>query len=79
MLDYDSFSFLEPLPIWDFDDCLLKVHLIRQSVKGEIATNLYFRLILLDLKENCTLQTSIPEETIGKFRAVIAGNFLDQL
>ena len=77
MLDYDSFSFLEPRPVWDSDDCLLKVRLTRQSVRGDIDTNLYFRLILLDLKESCTLQTSIPEETIGKFREIIAGNFLD--
>lgn len=66
-LDYDYCNVLL-LDKFDSDDCVLEIKLTNYSIKGDRYTYLRFRLILLDMKENSTLQTSIPDEIIQEIR-----------
>ena len=74
MLDYDNVDYYYP-DQWCPDDCVLQVRLKEWSVRGDKNIYLYFKLILLDMKKNCTLKTSIPQEIIKEARDIVAKEF----
>ena len=65
-IDYDGWRFLHCSDC--SDDCVLEIMLIHDSIKGSKRTFLQFRLMLLELYDNSTAQTSIPEELIQEVR-----------
>ena len=74
-IDCDSWSFRTAKYPYDYDEVVLKVRLTEWSVKGDRETYLFFKLILLDLYDTCTLQTGIPKEYIEKIRKKVAEYF----
>ena len=74
-LDYDDVKFYRPDNKWCPADCVLKVRLKEWSIRSDKESYLYFNLILLDMKESCTLQTQLPEEIIEEIRNTVAKEF----
>lgn len=68
-LDYDDFNFYHPEHYED--DVLVHMTLINHTDNGNAYTYLHFRLVLLDLRENSTAQTSIPDEIISQSRDLV--------
>ena len=71
-LECDRYMFYPPKD----NDVVLQIRLVKDE-PYEINTYINFRLLLLDLHEHSTLQTSIPDEIILDMRKQLADKFGD--
>ena len=70
-LECDRYMFYPPK---DNDEVVLQIRLVKDE-PYEINAYINFKLILLDLHEHSTLQTSIPDEIILEMRKQLSDKF----